>query len=113
MFNIKLDINNYNLLVLNDLARMFIIQITVQVLYYLRHDNIDLFSNIFLENTLFILLGIFIYWLIFNNIVIFTNDNTDHTDNTEYKTSKDLDTYYQNIYSFKDNKNIFDKYGKV
>tara|TARA_Y100000389_G_C17131079_1_gene350244 strand:- start:150 stop:479 length:330 start_codon:yes stop_codon:yes gene_type:complete len=109
MFNIKLDINNYNLLVLNDLARMFIIQITVQVLYYLRHDDIDLFSSVFLENTLFILLGIFIYWLIFNNIVIFTNDDTEYNKNS----NKDLDTYYQNIYSFKGNKNIFDKYGKV
>jgi len=90
IFTINLDINNYDILVINDLIRMFIIQLVVQVLFFLRHDKVELFSTIFIENTLFILLGIFIYWLLFNNIVIFTNKEEPDTD---------LNTYYQNIYS--------------
>jgi len=93
MFTINLDIDNYNLLVINDLIRMFIIQLVVQVLFFLRHDKVELFSKVFIENTLFILLGIFIYWLLFNNILTFTNKETD--------TDTDLNTYYQSIYSLK------------
>ena len=56
MFTIELDTSHYNLLILNDLARMFIIQLVVQVLFFLRHDNLELFSVKFFEVTLFILL---------------------------------------------------------
>ena len=61
----KLDINDYSLLALNDMVRMAIIQIVVQILFFLRHDNVELFSAVFLENTLFIVMGVFIYWIIF------------------------------------------------
>jgi len=94
MFTINLDIDNYNLLVINDLVRMFIIQLVVQILFFLRHDKVELFSTVFIENTLFILLGIFIYWLLFNNIVTFTNKDKD-------KDDSNLNNYYQNIYSLK------------
>ena len=90
MFTINLDVSEYDSLVINDLMRMFIIQLIVQVLYYLRHDNVELFSMVFLETTLFILLGIIIYWLLFNKIVIFKN-----------KDKSDLDNYYHNVYSLK------------
>ena len=93
MFTINLDISDYDLLVINDLMRMFIIQLVVQVLYFLRHDKVELFSNVFLESTLFILLGVIIYWLLFNNILIFTND--------ENKDKNDISNYYQNVYSLK------------
>ena len=90
MFTIQLDTDNYNILIINDLIRMFIIQMVVQVLFFIRHDNLELFSSLFIENTLFILVGIISYWLVFNNIVLFTN-NKD-------KENK-LEDYYQNVYS--------------
>ena len=93
MFTINLDVSEYDLLVINDLMRMFIIQLVVQVLYFLRHDKVELFSNVFLESTLFILLGVIIYWLLFNNLLIFTND--------ENKDKNDVSNYYQNVYSLK------------
>ena len=93
MFTINLDISDYDLLVINDLMRMFIIQLVVQVLYFLRHDKVELFSTVFLESTLFILLGVIIYWLLFNNLLIFTND--------ENKDKNDVSNYYQNVYSLK------------
>ncbi len=93
MFTIKLDIDDYNLVALNDILRMFVIQFIVQVLFFLRNDKVELFSNIFLENTLFILIGVFIYWIVFNNIIIFTNKDEED--------DKNLTNYFQNIYSIK------------
>tara|TARA_B100000424_G_C22901050_1_gene479223 strand:- start:841 stop:1122 length:282 start_codon:yes stop_codon:yes gene_type:complete len=93
MFTIKLDIDDYNLVALNDILRMFVIQFIVQVLFFLRNDKVELFSNIFLENTLFILIGVFIYWIVFNNIIIFTNKDEED--------DKKLTNYFQNIYSIK------------
>ena len=90
MFTIELDTSHYNLLILNDLARMFIIQIGVQVLFFLRHDNLELFSVKFFEVTLFILLGLLVYWIVFNNIITFT---------TKEEKDPSLDKYYQNVYT--------------
>ena len=90
MFTIQLDTSTYNLVLLNDLARMFIIQVVVQVLFFLRHDNLEIFSSVFIENTLFILLGIIVYWLVFNNIITITNKGGEEPS---------LDTYYQSVYT--------------
>ena len=90
MYNINLNISNYHLLALNDIVRMFIIQVISQSLFYLRNGNIELFSTVFIENTLFILLGVFIYWIVFNNVLVFTNKDKEHNK---------LDNYYQNVYT--------------
>ena len=90
MFKIHLDLDDYNLLVINDLMRMFIIQLVVQVLFFLRHDKLELFSMVFIENTVFILLGIVVYWIVFNNVIVFTN-----------KGEPTLSDYYQNTYMLK------------
>ena len=63
---IKLDISDYNILVLNDVMRMFIIQLVVQILFVLRHDDVELFSNVFLENTLFWLVISFFLFRLFD-----------------------------------------------
>ena len=89
----NLDMNDYNLLALNDIMRMFIIQLVVQVLFFLRNDKVELFSTVFLENTLFILLGVLIYWMVFNNMLVVTNK--------ESKDASTLNDYYQNVYSLK------------
>ena len=90
MFKIHLDMDDYDILVINDLMRMFIIQLVVQVLFFLRHDKLELFSMVFIEQTLFILLGIVVYWIIFNNVIVFTN-----------KDEPKLSDYYQNSYVLK------------
>ena len=93
MFSIHLDMDDYNLVALNDIMRMFIIQLVVQVLFVLRNDKVELFSMIFLENTLFIMLGVLIYWIVFNNVIVFTNK--------EGQDTSTLNDYYQNVYSLK------------
>ena len=91
-YKIKLDISDYNLLALNDIARMFIIQFVVQILFFLKNDKVELFSIVFIENTLFILVGVFIYWIVFNNVILFTNKDTEKVT---------MDNYYQKIYILK------------
>lgn len=87
---IRLDITDYQLKTLNDLLRMFVLQMVVQFLIYLRHDSIELFSQTFIENTLFILLGLFVYWMIFNNLIIVSNKPDE---------SIQLSNYYQSSYN--------------
>jgi hypothetical protein len=91
MYVFTIDVDDYQLLAINDLLRMFIIQLIPQILFSLRHDTVEFLSVIFIENTLFILLGLLVYWLVFNNIILFTNKKVDE---------QGISTpFYQNIYS--------------
>jgi hypothetical protein len=93
MYIFTIDVDDYQLIAINDLLRMFIIQLVSQILFSLRHDTGEFMSVIFIENTLFILLGLLVYWLVFNNIILFTNKNIDD--------SSISTQYYQNLYSLK------------
>ena len=73
------DISDYNIIALNDTIRMLVIQVVVQILFVLRNPEVELLSNIFIENTLFIILGIMVYWLIFNHVIIFKNKGNTNT----------------------------------
>ena len=89
MFEIELDTSQYNLVALNDTLRMLVIQVVVQILFVLRNPEVELLSNIFIENTLFILLGVMVYWLVFNHLIHF-----------KMKDSKnEVKNHYQSIYS--------------
>ena len=90
IFEFNLDLSDYNILALNDTIRMLVIQVVVQILFVLRNPEIDLLSNIFIENTLFIILGVIVYWLLFNHVIVFKNK--DKVNNSDY---------YQDVYSRK------------
>ena len=97
MITIPLDVDKYTLITINDITRMFVIQIVAQVLFSIKNDS-DLMTGIFIENTLFLLLGVFIYWMVFNYFVKFTI-NSSNTNNSDINNSD----YYQSLYTFKDN----------
>ena len=88
MFEIELDTSQYNLVALNDTLRMLVIQVVVQILFVLRNPEVELLSNIFIENTLFILLGVIVYWLVFNHLLVFTNKEDNDS----------INNYYQSVY---------------
>jgi len=88
IFEFNLDLSDYNILALNDTIRMLVIQVVVQVLFVLRNPEVDLLSNIFIENTLFIILGVMVYWLLFNHVIVFKNK--DKVNNLDY---------YQDVYT--------------
>jgi len=90
IFEFNLDLSDYNILALNDTIRMLVIQVVVQILFVLRNPEVELLSNIFIENTLFIILGVMVYWLLFNHVIVFKNkDKVNKTD------------YYQDVYTRK------------
>ena len=75
---IELDTSEYNLIALNDILRMLVIQVVVQILFVMKNSEVELCSQVFIENTLFILAGTMIYWLVFKHIINFTvKDNPD------------------------------------
>ena len=90
IFEYNLELSDYNILALNDTIRMLVIQVVVQILFVLRNPEVDLLSNIFIENTLFIILGVIVYWLLFNHVIVFKNKNK--VKNTDY---------YQDVYTRK------------
>lgn len=90
IFEFNLDLSDYNILALNDTIRMLVIQVVVQILFVLRNPEVDLLSNIFIENTLFIILGVMVYWLLFNHVIVFKNK--DKVNNSDY---------YQDVYTRK------------
>lgn len=91
-YNIKLDVSDYQLIVINDFIRFFVIQLFPQLMFFITRSNYELFSSIFIETTIYIMLSILIYWFVVNNIVVFTN-------NKNHEKDSNLDEYYQNNYS--------------
>ena len=89
MFELEIDTSQYNLVAINDTLRMLVIQVVVQVLFVLRNPEVELLSNIFIENTLFIVLGVMVYWLVFNHIIHFKPKDSKY----------EIKNHYQSIYS--------------
>lgn len=79
IYELSIDTNNYNIIIVNDFLRMFTIQIFSQFMYS-SMNNVEFLSSSFIENTSYILLSILIYWLVFNKIFHFTskNENNDY-----------------------------------
>ena len=74
LFTLLLHVDDYSIIVLNDLVRMFSIQLFSQLIYSYMNNVVSL-SPSFLENTSYILLSLIIYWFIINRIFYFTNRN--------------------------------------
>lgn len=83
-FILNLDVSDYELVAINDLIRMFTLQMVVQILFYLRNEKLELFSLSFLENTLFILLGLIVYWFVVNKLAVVTNKKDNSIPETNY-----------------------------
>lgn len=86
VYTVELNVSNYHLLVIRDLMRMLTLQAVVQILFFLRHGDIELFSSFFVENTLFILLGLLVYWYGVNHFLRITNETTDQPDLNYYQS---------------------------
>lgn len=79
IFEMKLDVDNYGIIAMNDFFRMLTIQVFSQFMYSFM-NNIEFLSSSFLENTSYILLSIIFYWFIFNKIFFF--ESTNKNDNS-------------------------------
>lgn len=57
---------------INDISRMLIIQISIQLMYYtLNPERFRFFTTDFFMMLLFIVIGVLMYWLVFKKIVVF------------------------------------------
>lgn len=57
---------------INDVVRMFTIQIIIQFLFYINSPNtVQFFSIDFILLTLYLILGICVYWLVINKLITF------------------------------------------
>lgn len=71
--NVSSKIGKEYVIVLDDIARMLIIQFTIQVMQFLSNSNESaLFSAEYVLTSLYIILGVALYWLVFRNVIKFT-----------------------------------------
>ena len=87
LYTVQLDVSNYHLMVFQDLLRMFTLQVVVQLLFYMRHGDVEFLSTYFVENIIFLLLGLLVYWYVVNQVFRVTNE----------KLGKEHLNYYQSI----------------
>ena len=71
LFNMKLNKDNENYALLNDIVRIVTIQVITQFLFCMNNNNISFFNITFIKTVLFICISILIYWLIIRKIINF------------------------------------------
>jgi len=55
-----------------DMTRMFTLQVFVQVMMFLRNPyEFSLFDTDFIELLVYVMLGICVYWLVFKKLIVF------------------------------------------
>ena len=60
--------------IIEDVVRMVLIQITIQLLTSFG-ENIQFFSSEFILLIIYIILGVCLYWLVFKNLIKFSSDS--------------------------------------
>lgn len=55
----------------DDISRMFLIQFTIQLMFYLSASDRAFMTDEFVMLVLYVILGIALYWLVFRNVVKF------------------------------------------
>lgn len=58
---------------IQDIARMLILQLTIQFLYYINGESF--FTADFILLCVYIVLGVSLYWLVFRKLVTITGNN--------------------------------------
>ena len=55
----------------DDIARMVLIQITIQLMFYMSNPESAFVTDDFILLMLYIVLGVCLYWLVFKNLIKF------------------------------------------
>jgi heme/copper-type cytochrome/quinol oxidase subunit 4 len=59
------------IIMFEDICRMILIQITIQLMFYMSMPERQFLSDEFILLVLYIILGVCLYWLVFKNIIKF------------------------------------------
>ena len=71
IYTFDLDIDKEYIPAINDMMRMFIIQLVVNIMFYVSNPKENaLLNETFLETLLYILLGVMTYWIIIKKIIL-------------------------------------------
>jgi len=73
LYTIHLDLDAQYIPMINDLLRIFTIQIVAQLMFGLtrKGPSFSFLSEIFLQTLVFLLLGVLVYWLCIHKIIQF------------------------------------------
>jgi hypothetical protein len=55
----------------DDISRMVLIQLTIQLMFYMSNPEHAFFTDDFMLLILYIVLGVCLYWLVFKNLIKF------------------------------------------
>ena len=77
LYDIKLDMDEENFGLINDLIRIVTIQIVTQILFSLNNNNVSFFNITFIKTVVFLCISILIYWLIIRKVFTFSLKKDD------------------------------------
>tara|TARA_Y100001958_G_C21232899_1_gene558850 strand:+ start:1766 stop:2044 length:279 start_codon:yes stop_codon:yes gene_type:complete len=76
-YDIFLNINQKYIPMINDMLRMFTIQLVTQILISLTNPSIKLFNTVFIKTTSFILFGVMVYWAVIKELFTIKTYNSE------------------------------------
>ena len=87
IYEIPINIDKDNLIIINDIIRMSTIQIIAHILFSITDPSVNFLSTLFIKTLIFIIIGVATYWLFVKKFIRFTSsiDNKkDKNVNIEY-----------------------------
>ncbi len=71
-FDVSSKLGKEYVILCEDIARMLLIQITIQLMFYLSNPSeMSFITSEFILLLLYIVLGVCVYWLVFKNLIQF------------------------------------------
>lgn len=71
MYEIPIDIEPDNIIILNDIIRMTTIQVVAHLLFSITDSSVNFFNTLFIKTLIFIIIGVATYWLFIKKIIKF------------------------------------------
>ena len=91
MYEIPIDIEPDNIIILNDVIRMTTIQVVAHLLFSITDSSVNFLNTLFIKTLIFIIIGVATYWLFIKKIIKFKSVIDD---NIKIKIDKE----YANIF---------------
>ena len=73
IYEIPIDIDRDNIIIINDIIRMSTIQIIAHILFSMTDPSVNFLSALFIKTLIFIIIGVATYWLFVKKFIKFTS----------------------------------------
>ena len=91
IYEIPINIDKDNLIIINDIIRMSTIQIIAHILFSITDPSVNFLSTLFIKTLIFIIIGVATYWLFVKKFIRFTSS-------IDNKKDKNVNIEYANIF---------------